>query len=769
MKNFLKKSAALLIAVCVFGSSIPIVLTANAEDSSDLIDLTAFTFDGDSVTVKEGSDLNYEVVVYDDTDTESNCSQSIDESGNTVYSLPEGSSGQILVSIKKKGGSYVFQGSGNGAIAVKKEATANSDLYLNGLTLTSSFTSALAVKKDSDAECIIHVVDSTINTLTDNARNNEDSNADNLAAENAVMKFKDGSNVTITESGTLNIVGNAKNGIKANNMLTIDGNLTLNITAPNNGINSENSITVNSGKITVNAGGDGIKASPDVDDTTVSTDTDLVGNILIEDGTFNITASNDGIQANNDLIIYDGEFNITCNGGYTTKLSSDADSCKGLKAGSYLTMYRGTYNINSADDAIHSDEYVYMIAGDFNIQSGDDGVHADTSLIIGEEDSLDDNLSIYISNSYEGLEGGTVYIYSGYIELTSNDDGINAAGGSSNGSGGSIGGDGFNPGGGGGMGPGGSGNLGPRGSRIGTIPGMSSSNDYSINIYGGNINVNAEGDGLDSNGSITITDGDILVFGAASNGSSRDNSALDWETTCVISGGLVLAAGSSQMAMAPSNGSQPYIIYKNTVSKGKAINILNGDGNPVYSTVAVKQVNHIIYSSAKTSDAYSFSITDEMLIKDPTVTSSQPTSQNNVTKGSANTSKKATSSITTTRSPSAVAKDKASAKKVMKQAKIKKLTVKSKAKKKIAVTWKKVKKAKGYEVQVSTSKKFKNSKIILKKFTSAKKLTIKNKKIKSGKTYFVRVRAYAAYKNKTGKDIKVYSAWNKKLRKVTAK
>ena len=120
-----------------------------------------------------------------------------------------------------------------------------------------------------------------------------------------------------------------------------------------------------------------------------------------------------------------------------------------------------------------------------------------------------------------------------------------------------------------------------------------------------------------------------------------------------------------------------------------------------------------------------------------------------------------------TRSPEAVKKDKAAAKKAMKQAKITKLTAKSKAKKKINVTWKKVKKATGYQVQVSNKKNFK--KVIFKKDLKKTKLTIKSKKIKSKKTYYVRVRAYATYKDKNNKTVKVYSKWNKKLRKVTVK
>ena len=122
--------------------------------------------------------------------------------------------------------------------------------------------------------------------------------------------------------------------------------------------------------------------------------------------------------------------------------------------------------------------------------------------------------------------------------------------------------------------------------------------------------------------------------------------------------------------------------------------------------------------------------------------------------------------VTTTRSPEVVKKDKTTAENLMKQAKITKLKVKSKSKKKINVTWKKVKTAVGYQVQVSKKSNFK--KRILNKFTTKKKFTI-NKKIKSGKTYFVRVRAYATYKDAFGKPQKVYSKWNKKLRKVKVK
>ena len=120
-----------------------------------------------------------------------------------------------------------------------------------------------------------------------------------------------------------------------------------------------------------------------------------------------------------------------------------------------------------------------------------------------------------------------------------------------------------------------------------------------------------------------------------------------------------------------------------------------------------------------------------------------------------------------TTTPNVKSQAQKNAENAMKQAKITKLTVKSKAKRKITVTWKKVSKANGYQVQVSTNKKFKKSKIILTKTTSKKKITIK--KLKSKKTYFVRVRAYATYKDSNGKPQKVYSSWIKKTRKVKVK
>ena len=121
----------------------------------------------------------------------------------------------------------------------------------------------------------------------------------------------------------------------------------------------------------------------------------------------------------------------------------------------------------------------------------------------------------------------------------------------------------------------------------------------------------------------------------------------------------------------------------------------------------------------------------------------------------------------TTRSASAVSKDKSSAKNAVKKAKIKNLKAKSKAKKKITVSWKRIKKADGYQVQVSKKRNFK--KTVYNVYTLKKKLTIQNNKIKSKKIYYVRVRAYATYKDAFGNVKMEYGKWIDKVKKVKVK
>lgn len=271
-----------------------------------------------------------------------------------------------------------------------------------------------------------------------------------------------------------------------------DGTLTIN--SNKDGIAGKDDLYILSGTYNITATNDGIKGKDTVN---------------ITNGKFKIISSLDGIQAETSLTIYNGTFNITS--GKTTS----EESQKGLKAGTTLLIKKGTFIINSIDDAIHSNETITIDNGTYTITTTDDGMHADNEITINKG-------TININKSYEGIEAYKITINDGTINVTSSDDGINIGGGNDNSG---------------------------QGSRQDKF--MDSNNGGLLTINGGTIYVNSEGDGLDSNGSITMTSGVVHVDGPTNNG----NGALDYNGTFDISGGELIAVGSSGMVQNVSNSS----------------------------------------------------------------------------------------------------------------------------------------------------------------------------------------------------------------------
>lgn len=161
-------------------------------------------------------------------------------------------------------GTYIVSGScSDGSIKVKN-GTTGVTLVLNGLTLTSAATAPIACNKSTEVNLV--AASGTSNTLTDSAKNNDDNYPDNADAENAVLKCKDGSQVTISGSGTLKIIANGKNGIKSGATTDEEGtasltirNVNLTIHAPvNDAINAEQTLNIESGTITISAADDAI-------------------------------------------------------------------------------------------------------------------------------------------------------------------------------------------------------------------------------------------------------------------------------------------------------------------------------------------------------------------------------------------------------------------------------------------------------------------------------------------------------------------------------
>lgn len=416
-------------------------------------------------------------------------------------------------------GTYVFSGDcDNGSITVKKGVTGVT-IVLNGLTLTNDDSAAITLNKTAEASLIAAA--GTTNTVADTEGSND---------ENAAVKVKSGAALAIGGTGTLTVDGNAKNGIKgaADAVITV-AEVKLNINAADDGLSCDDELNITGGTLSITAGGDAVKASPDTGDTE-NPDTTSLGNVTISGGTLTLNATGEGVQADGDLTISGGTFHVKTNGGNTTALTDDSASCKGFKAGKTLTVTGGTLTVDSADDALHANTDVTISGGTLTLATGDDGVHADNDLVIGTKGASSTSTPrINITASYEGLEGTTVTVYSGDIDVVASDDGANAANST----------------------------LGER------------SDKYAISIAGGDLYIDAGSDGLDSNNDINITGGKVEVYGA----DAMMDAAIDYDGTFTLSGGTLFGAG-----MEPSAGTQAYIAVGETSPSGGMGGGPNGQG-----------------------------------------------------------------------------------------------------------------------------------------------------------------------------------------------
>jgi hypothetical protein len=240
------------------------------------------------------------------------------------------------------------------------------------------------------------------------------------------------------------------------------------------------------------------------------------------------------------------------------------ESAKGLKAGSSLTITDGVIQVDSLDDAIHSNNSITIDGGYVLLASGDDGIHADAALAINGGD-------LNITQSYEGLESVVITINDGTIHLSASDDGINAS----------------------------SGNSGAEADgqpMWGQGPGGFESGDNYLYINGGYLVVDANGDGIDANGPIEMTGGTVIVNGPTNNG----NGPLDYLGAFDISGGYLVAVGSAGMAQAPSTTSTQYSVMYNFTSPqaaGTMVHIETESGQDVLTFVPTKEYQSVVLSS----------------------------------------------------------------------------------------------------------------------------------------------------------------------------
>lgn len=295
--------------------------------------------------------------------------------------------------------------------------------------------------------------------------------------------------------------------------------------------------------------------------------------LCVTGGTINVKSVGTCLTGKDGIKIAGGTFTLDSqNKGM--KAENEDDSRLGN-----LYIAGGTFTIKSEDDALHAVGSLVIDGGTFTIDAGDDGIHSEADTIINAGD-------INITNSYEGLEGKRVTITGGKVALVASDDGINAADGSSTGFGGGFGG-GFGK---GGFGKGSADNGGS------TSGASSDSSDVYIKITGGEVHVNASGDGLDSNDTLEITGGTIYVSGPTSN----NDGAIDYETTGTISGGTIIAVGSTGMAEGFSDSSTQCSLQvglNGTQAAGSKVELKDSSGKVLVSFTPEKAYGNVVVST----------------------------------------------------------------------------------------------------------------------------------------------------------------------------
>ena len=385
----------------------------------------------------------------------------------------------------------------------------------------------------------------------------------------------DSETVTITEEGTYIISGTVKEG-----QLIINAGDSAKVHLVLNGVTMTNSdgpciLVSGADKVFVTLADGTENTLSDTGTEYIQTDSDINADGVIYSksdltfngaGTLTINAGyKHGIVCNDDLVFTGGTYNVTATG-------------KGIKANDSIRIKNGTFTVNSQDDSIHTSNeeesgkgYIYIGGGTFDLSSGDDGIHAATALLITGG-------NITVSKSYEGLEGDSIDITDGEISVTSSDDGLNASSADNSSDSETQ-------------------TTAQNSPQMQDPSSEADANAY-IRISGGSLYVNAEGDGLDSNGMLYIEGGTIAVDGPT----QANNGALDYGTGAEITGGTVTAAGSSGMATTFGDTSTQYSVLYNfdsTLEAGTEITLTDASGKEVMSYTPSKAFSSIVFSSSE--------------------------------------------------------------------------------------------------------------------------------------------------------------------------
>ena len=556
-----------------------------ATTSSATATNTAASSSSFSTNVKSGEKLDVDTHYSEqDLSWDTSSETAIDLSNPTATDGVTVEDGTLTIT---KAGTYKLSGEYQGQIKVE---TADSDavrLVLDNANITNSSGAALNVVNAD--EVILYSASGTTNTISDGA----DYTATGEDDPDAVVYSK--ADLTIAGEGTLKVNGNHEDGIH-----TSDG------------------LVIASGTLEVNAANTGIKGKDYVD---------ILG------GTINVTAQQDGIKSTNDTDEGQGWTRLS-NGTVTVNAGDD-----GFKASRVVEISGGSLTVEQSDEGIEA-QYINVSGGDVNVTSADDGMNA--SLKTSDSESTDssantsDAANQQQNNQQQGsLPGGQQNGASNQQQQGTGQpptvSGTSQDGKSQNGTTGTgqqqnntqnqgnqnmgqppamPGGnaqDGTSQNGTTGTGQQGMGQP-PQGGMPGGGGGTFEVVDAAINVSGGHVTVNAEGDGIDSNGVTTLSGGTLIVNGPSQGG----NAALDTNGDLLLNGATVLSGSTADMFEAPStNSTSGYLKLTNSsgFEQGSTVQVADSSGKVVANYKVTKSnVQLVLVSSSSIVKGQSYTV-----------------------------------------------------------------------------------------------------------------------------------------------------------------
>ena len=411
--------------------------------------------------------------------------------------------------------------------------------------VTVSNTNTSPLFVDSAEKVVLVLNEGTTNTFTDGTSYSNTDEGQNAAIYSQAY-------LSVYGTGKLIADGNYADGIGAKDGMVIKSG-TIEVTAVDDGIRGKDYLLIHDANVTVNCGGDGLKSDNETDRS--------LGYVYIEAGSFNITAGADGISAQTALVTKEGQYTVTSGGGSSRTVSATL-SAKAIKAGGAISLTGTSFNLSAAEDGIHSDTGITINGGTYSISAADDGIHATTDITFESGD-------ISITKSEEGVEGKLITVNSGNISVVSSDDGFN-----------------------------------------GTAGVKSEQNDGSyISINGGTVIINSTtGDALDSNGSIAMKSGTVILHGPK----SSPEVAVDCNGTFNLSGGFLVASGpSSQMFEGPSSSSSQksvMLVFRSSNAASTIFNLQDSNGKSLVTFKPARAYSTMIFSSSELVSGQTFSV-----------------------------------------------------------------------------------------------------------------------------------------------------------------